>query len=102
MESMTAPMRSSGTTMRRIGRLRRDESPVTEVLNGCAARIPASIRIVLPEFPASNVVAGAPSPRRPRPSTRMSMPAGPAPSAVIVTPRPLRHPSVDAQSAPVE
>ena len=34
--------------IRRIGRRRRDESPVTVQLNGCAASRPDSIRMVLP------------------------------------------------------
>ena len=83
--STTAPIRSSGTMMRRIGRRLSEASPVSVVLNGWAARIPASMRIVLPEFPASSVPAGAANPRMPRPSMRSSRPFGPG-VEVMLTP----------------
>ena len=67
-ERMRAPIRSSGTITRFIGRRDSDSSPVIVDANGWAARTPASIRIVLPEFPASSGAAGVRRP--PRPSAR--------------------------------
>ena len=53
-----------------IGRRLSDSSPIMVEANGWAVRTPASIRIVLPELPASSAPAGAFSPRIPRPSMR--------------------------------
>jgi hypothetical protein len=57
-----APIFDSGSTTRAIGLLLSDSSPTNSDSNGCAARIPESIRIVDPEFPQSNAVEGALNP----------------------------------------
>jgi len=44
--------------IRFIGRRAIDESPSKRLKNGCAAKIPLSIRMVDPEFPTSNVFSG--------------------------------------------
>ena len=92
-----APISASGRMMRRMGRRESDSSPPILVRNGCAARIPDSIRIVEPEFPASRSPAARRGPSSPFPRIATSVPA---PSTSI--PSALTHPSVDWQSAPVE
>ena len=42
-----------------IGRLDRDSSPPMRDVNGCAARMPDSMRMVEPELPASSSLAAA-------------------------------------------
>ncbi len=64
-EAMRAPIRSSGTITRFMGRRDSDSSPIIVDAKGWAARTPASIRIVLPEFPASSDAAGARKPAQP-------------------------------------
>ena len=64
-----APIRSSGVITRFIGRRRSELSPVIVARNGCAARMPASMRIVLPELPASSIAFGGCRPRICRPRT---------------------------------
>ena len=103
-DSMRAPMRSSGTMMRRIGRRCSESSPVIVVANGWPARMPASIRMVLPELPASS---GAPGARQAAQGRGPSMcerqaAVGSRPVSSMVTPSARRQRSVDAQSAPVE
>ena len=56
--SICAPISASGVIMRRMGRLTKDSSPVSDVVNGCAAKMPDSMRMVEPELPASSVAAG--------------------------------------------
>ena len=99
---MRAPIRSSGSTMRCIGRRRSEASPVMVVSNGRAARMPASRRIVVPELPASSFSCAGPSASTPRPPTVTVGPASPAASGSvrISTPSVRRQRSVDAQSAP--
>ena len=80
--------------MRAMGRRERDSSPPIRDVNSCAARIPESMRIVDPEFPASSMAAGswsAPPSMTTEPSFRSIF----APSAAMQA-------SVDWQSAPVE
>ncbi len=89
--------------MRFIGRRFSELSPVMVVLKGCAARIPDSIRIVLPEFPASSGDEGGWKPRIWTPRISSSMPV--VRSRVICsigTPSARRQLSVEPQSAPVE
>ena len=83
--------------MRCMGRRESDSSPKMRLPNGCAARIPESMRMVEPELPASRSPAGGRSPSRPRPRMANSVPA---PSTSIPSAR--THPSVEWQSAPVE
>jgi len=62
-----APISASGFMMRSIGRADSESSPTITVVNGCAASMPESMRMVEPELPASSVSEGARSPSRPRP-----------------------------------
>ena len=102
--SMRAPMRVSGSMTRFIGRPRSEASPVIVAVKGCAARMPASSRVVVPEFCASSVADGAASRPRPRPSTTIveRRPVAGSASRWIVTPSARRQSSVAAQSAPGE
>src|SRR2546430_12540661 len=50
----SAPIFARGSITRRIGRRRREPSPSMVEWNSCPERIPASRRIVVPEFPASS------------------------------------------------
>ncbi len=93
--AIDAPMRVNGSMTRRIGRLERDASPPSTVLNGCAASSPAKRRIDVPEFAASSGPAGGRKPPSPKPSIVM-VPAARA----IRTPSASRQASVAAQSAP--
>ena len=70
-----APIRRSGAATRSIGRAVRLRSPVSSVVNGAAARIPARRRIEVPELPQSRPARGWMSPSRPSPSTS-SVPFG--------------------------
>ena len=62
-----APMSDSGSMIRRIGRRRKDRSPVTILSNGWPASTPDSSRSVVPELPASSVSVGGVRPPMPRP-----------------------------------
>jgi serine/threonine-protein kinase RsbW len=88
----------SGSMIRRIGRRCNDASPVITVRNGCAAAIPDSSRMVVPELTASTGDEAAQRPPSPRPV--ITTVAGAL--RRIVTPRARRHSSVAAQSAPGE
>ena len=59
---LALPFRASGVMMRAMGRLDNDSSPPIVVTNGCAARIPDSIRMVEPELPASSAAEGSRNP----------------------------------------
>ena len=61
------PFAASGCMMRSMGRRERDSSPAMRVTNGCAARIPESMRMVDPELPASSAAEGSRNPSRPTP-----------------------------------
>lgn len=54
-----APICFSGSTIRCIGRLRREPSPVITETNGWEARMPESRRIDVPLFPASKMSEGS-------------------------------------------
>ncbi len=98
-EAMRAPMRSSGTMMRRIGRRCSESSPVIVARKGWAARIPASMRIVLPELPASSTPRGRDAARAGRGRRRViRRPPRRARSARWRRRAPRRQLSVDAQS----
>ena len=88
--------------MRRIGRRRSESSPVIVLSNGWPARMPASRRMVVPEFPASSAVAPGRKPPSPRPAMVTVAPPPPAAggSTWTSTPSVRRHRRVDAQSAP--
>ena len=94
--SMRAPIRSSGSITRRIGRRDSDASPISVAVNGWPARTPASRRIVVPELPASSGPAGERSCPKPRPS-RVTVPSARSSTS---TPSPRRQASVERQSAP--
>ena len=72
------------------------------VSNGCAARTPASRRIVVPEFLASSRCVTGCRPFGPAPSIVTTPPDFSSDSACdsMTAPRVWRQPSVDAQSAP--
>jgi len=77
-----------------MGRRESDASPTKTERNGCPARIPESMRMVEPEFPASSGPDGARRPSRPTPAifTTLSLRS-------ILTPSDFRQLSVDWQSA---
>jgi hypothetical protein len=91
-----APIRSSGSVTRRIGRRRREASPVSVARKGCAARAPRDSRAVVPELPQSSGPAG----RRnaPRPLTRTTPPGV---SGLTPAPRARRMRAVDLMSSEV-
>ena len=62
-----APIFMSGAVMRRIGRLHRDESPVSVTWISHGAKMPMSRRTVVPEFPQSTGSAGWLGPATPQP-----------------------------------
>ena len=64
---MRAPICASGVMMRCMGRFDNDSSPPMVDTNGCAARMPESIRMVEPELPASSAAEGSRNPSRPWP-----------------------------------
>ncbi len=78
-----------------MGRRESDSSPPMSEVNGCAARMPESMRMVEPEFPASSSARGSwRSP--PFMVTRPSAPRS------IKAPNPSMQRRVEWQSAPVE
>jgi hypothetical protein len=89
-------MRPSGSIIRFIGRRDSDSSPPIREVNGWAASIPESMRIVEPELPASRSRSGARRPSSPLPRTTTSVPF-----SSTSMPRPRMHDSVEWQSAPV-
>ena len=56
---ISAPILRSGSITRFIGRRDSDSSPIISLVNGCAATMPDSIRMVEPELPQSRAVLGA-------------------------------------------
>src|SRR5262249_47368865 len=66
----SAPISLSGAITRFMGRFCSDSSPVSFEEKVCPARIPASNRIVVPEFPASRARQLLFRPRTSRPVTR--------------------------------
>ena len=77
---MCAPIARNGSTIRRMGRPRRDSSPESVVQNGRPATSPVSVRMDVPELPQSTTSADAASASTPRPSTVI-----PEPATVIAT-----------------
>ena len=65
-----APIPTSGSVTRPIGRRRRDSSPVSIVQNGWPARTPRSSRAVVPELPQSITSPGSCNPASPAPAIR--------------------------------
>ncbi len=92
---MAAPIWVSGWITRAMGRRDSDSSPPIEEGNGCAARMPLSMRMVDPELPASSCAEGSRS-APPWITTRFSA------SLSMRAPSAAMQPSVDWQSAPVE
>ena len=72
-------------------------APVIRLVKGCPARIPANIRMVDPELPASSIDSASRSPSSPTPSTVTSDADRP-----ILTPSPARQSRVLWQSRAVE
>ena len=93
--SSVAPMARNGSTIRRMGRRRSEPSPVSRLQNGRPARAPASIRRVVPEFPASRTVSGSRQASGPAPCTRTS----PSADSEISTPSCRRASRVARQSS---
>jgi len=90
------PYMALAPLVRCIGRREREASPINSLSNGCAERMPDSIRIVDPEFPQSSECEGALK-TGPHPSMAIS------PSDLLIfAPSARIHASVLAQSAPVE
>ena len=54
-----APIRRNGSAIRFMGRFISELSPTSVLSNGCPARIPANIRIVLPELLHISGASGA-------------------------------------------
>ncbi len=95
--SIFAPIISSGLIILAIGRRESDSSPPSSLVNSCPARIPLNMRMVEPEFPQSRGAAGRLQLRA------LSLNYNRARHfAAHFTPSARRHPSVLAQSAPVE
>ncbi|CAA7613140.1 conserved hypothetical protein [Candidatus Terasakiella magnetica] len=65
-----APIRVSGSEIRRMGRERSDASPVKKVVKGWLATNPISRRAPVPELPMSRMSAGSIRPPIPRPNSR--------------------------------
>lgn len=97
---MWAPIRSSGSITRRMGRRLSDRSPPSVEWKWCAARTPVSSRNVEPEFPASRGTSGSRRPRRPRPVISTVGGLALVDRRVISTWSAWRQDSVAAQSAP--
>ena len=85
--------------MRRIGPALERRVAVDDGRNGCAARMPDSSRIVVPELAASSGACRRPKPPSPRPAIVID--AGPV-RRIVDARAPRRQASVAAQSAPGE
>src|SRR3984957_18352170 len=96
-----APIAESGLITRSIGRRDKDLSPILPLKNFCPATMPLNIRIVEPEFPQSSETFGS-TKDKPRPCTSITSPATDSLLRSHATPSARMHPSVLAQSAPVE
>ena len=93
---MEAPICCSGWTMRPMGRVRNDASPVSTDRNSWPANSPDNNRIEVPLLPASSMSVGSCS-CGPKPETR-TLPGSSRDS--IPTPIALRQAAVDCTSAP--
>ena len=71
-DSVRAPIRSSGSSTRRIGRLRKEASPSNVAVTGQPATAPSMSRQPVPELPKSSTVAGSAKPPTPTPWTSHS------------------------------
>ena len=94
-----APISSSGAAIRRIGRRRRESSPVSSTVMPHGARTPMSRRTVVPELPQSMAPSGCEGPKPPQP--RMSparLPSGRF-SRLTSAPRARTAPMEDRTSA---
>jgi len=80
-----APKRDSGSVTRAMGRLRKEASPVSTLVNGCVASSPMSSRAPVPELPMSRTSSGSTRPPTPRPCRCQR------PSAARVTSAPSRR-----------
>src|ERR1039458_9846117 len=98
-DAICAPIADSGVITRAMGRRERDLSPIISLVNFCPATMPLNMRMVEPELPQSSALAGAAS-ERPLPFTSMVLSRASLRSHE--TPSERMHPSVLAQSAPVE
>jgi hypothetical protein len=67
--SVRAPIRSRGSSTRRIGRLRSDASPSNVAVIGQPATAPRVSRQPVPELPKSSAAAGSAKPPTPTPCT---------------------------------
>ena len=65
--SISAPISANGCTIRSIGRVVSDWSPVNSLVNRRVLRRPASSRMAVPELPQSTGEPGADNPSIPRP-----------------------------------
>ena len=93
--STRAPMATSGSAMRRIGRRRSESSPSRTVVPSPAATSPERSRIVVPELPQSTAVVPA-GPSRPAVPTMRTT----SPSRSPRAPSARTAPSEDTTSAP--
>ena len=101
----TAPISRRGSTIRPIGRDRRESSPVSTDRNDWPARSPATSRVVVPLLPAWSTSDGSFRPSNPTPATsKHSSPGHRSQSlcSVISTPSPRRQPSIDVRSSPTQ
>ena len=75
--SVRAPIRSSGSSTRRIGRLRSEASPSNVAVIGQPATAPSASRQPVPELPKSSAAAGSAKPPTPDAVDRPCPLAGP-------------------------
>ena len=96
-----APIRRRGSTMRAIGRERREESPVRTARNGRPARRPEVSRKAVALLPASRTPCGSRRPFVPAPHTvtASQVPSGDA-SRLMPMPRACSTLSVEAHASP--
>ena len=72
ISKVRAPIFSSGSRMRRIGRVRRLASPSNVAVIGQPATAPITSRQPVPELPKSSAAAGSAKPPTPTPRTRQA------------------------------
>ena len=91
---MSTPSSRSGATMRPMGRLLSEPSPLSTLSSGSPASTPAISRIVVPELPQSSTPSGSVSAPRPAPCT-ISAPS----TSSMRTPSARRQPIVAPMSS---
>ena len=101
--SSSSPSAPSGATSRAIGRDRNEASPVSVILNGAAARLPESSRIVVPELaqsigPEGSIKRSTGENRSPVRCT----PRRPSAASVAATSRPGARPVISLSSSASE